>query len=279
MSYFTTELRYICEEYAGLKASEGYNSINDVISKAIPKVFDFDFPLFDPDYRNVLCAKILKHYYTREIGEKTVGLWKLRLDSRLNEIMPYYNELYNSARIKFDPLSTHNLTTEYTLKKDETSNEESNSQGKRNSNSTNEISQNTDTKTNSKTDINKNETNKDLYSDTPQGALTGVENETYLTNARKTIKNGDENNINESSGVSNSTGNTVNNQDETFNEDNKVTNNVISTDNYLQKISGYSNIDTSSLIKAFRDTIINIDSMIIDELNDLFLGVWGYHYV
>ena len=93
MSKYTTEVRFICEQAADYDASQNYAKVSEIIDKAIPKVFDFDFPIFDETYRNVLCTKILKHYYTREICEETVGLWKLRLDTRLNEIMPFYNKL------------------------------------------------------------------------------------------------------------------------------------------------------------------------------------------
>ena len=86
MSKYTTEVRYLCEVYAGLDQSIGYADVNSTIQKAIPKIFDFDFPIFDEAYRNVLCTKILKHYYTREIGEEVVGLWKLRLDTRLMKL-------------------------------------------------------------------------------------------------------------------------------------------------------------------------------------------------
>lgn len=106
MSKYTTELRFICENYAGLTESVGGKGVPEVIQKAIPKVFDFSWPIFDEAYRNVLCTKILKHYYTREIGEETVGLWKLRLDVKLNEIMPYYNKLYESQLLEFNPLYT-----------------------------------------------------------------------------------------------------------------------------------------------------------------------------
>ena len=104
MSKYTTEMRYICETEAGLSESVGYSKIKDVIAKAIPKIFDFDFPIFDENYRNVLETKILKHYYTREIGLETYGLWKLKLDTKLNEIMPFYNQLYKSALLEFNPL-------------------------------------------------------------------------------------------------------------------------------------------------------------------------------
>lgn len=113
MSKYTTEVRFICETYAGLTESEGYNSINEIIGKSMDKVFDFDYPIFDNAYKNVLQRKILKHYYTREIGLETVGLWKHFLDMRMNEIMPYYNKLYETELLKFNPLYDVDLTKEH----------------------------------------------------------------------------------------------------------------------------------------------------------------------
>ena len=93
MSKYTTQLRYICEHFAGLEHSVGYKDIEQVIENSWQQIFDFDFPIFDETYRKPLCVKILKHFYTREIGEEVYSLWKLRLNDRLNVIMPYYNKL------------------------------------------------------------------------------------------------------------------------------------------------------------------------------------------
>lgn len=103
MSNFTTEVRFICESLNGT-SSLGFLSIDSVLDVAAPKIFDFDFPIYDENYRLILEKNILRHYYTREIGEETYGLWKLRLNARLNEIMPYYNQLYESALIEYNPL-------------------------------------------------------------------------------------------------------------------------------------------------------------------------------
>lgn len=113
MSKYTTEVRYICEQAAGLEESKGFDSVENILTIAAPKIFNFNFPIFDENYRIVLEKKILKHYYTREIGAETVGLWKLWLDSRMNEIMPYYNQLYESELIDFNPLYNTDYTKEY----------------------------------------------------------------------------------------------------------------------------------------------------------------------
>lgn len=112
MSKYTTEVRFICENYAGLDKSADYSGTDKVISKARKKVFDFDFPMFDESYRTVLETKILKHYYTREIGFETVSLWKFWLDKRLNEIMPFYNQMYKSELLDFNPFYDVDLTTD-----------------------------------------------------------------------------------------------------------------------------------------------------------------------
>lgn len=47
MSKYTTEVRFICESEAGLKKSGGYNSVDDIITIASPKIFSFNYPIFD----------------------------------------------------------------------------------------------------------------------------------------------------------------------------------------------------------------------------------------
>lgn len=114
MSKYTSEIRFICESVTGHSQSVGFNDVKNVLSDAAPIIFDFDYPIFDENYRIPLETKILRHYYTREISEETYGLWKLRLEDRMNVIMPYYNQLYESALIKFDPFRDVDLTTTHT---------------------------------------------------------------------------------------------------------------------------------------------------------------------
>lgn len=230
MSKYTTELRFICERYSDLNESVGYASVENVISNALPKLFDFNFPIFDENYRTVLETKIVKHYYTREISEETVGLWKLRLNTKLNEIMPYYNKLYNSELLEFNPLYTHEMTRTHKtdIGTDSTTN---------NTNTGNSTS---------------DSTNYNLYSDTPQGALTGVDNETYLTNATKDIDHST-NNIS-----SNTQGN----------------NKFNSTENYLESVQGREGGNGSELLLKYRETFLNIDMMVINELDVLFFQLW-----
>lgn len=254
MSKYTTEVRYICEVSSGLNESVGYSKIEDIISGAIPKIFDFDFPIFDESYRSVLERKILKHFYTREICEETVGLWKLRLNTRLNEIMPYYNKLYKSELFDFNPLYTDNLTR--TRKTNAESNRTTGNNGSVNSRN--------NTETNGSGSGTSNSINSDLYSDTPQGSLNGVESGTYLTNARKT--NDNTTSSSSTNNTSSSNGNII--SSESGNDDFK------STEDYLESVNGYSGISASDLLQKYRETFLNIDLMIINNLEDLFFQLW-----
>ena len=220
MSKYTTEVRFICESNAGLLESTGYSKIDDVITSALPKIFDFDFPIFDEKYRSVLETKILKHYYTREIGEETVGLWKFRLNTRLNEIMPYYNKLYKSELLDFNPLYDVDITRERTVKNDgtksdtgETTGTSSDSRNMSGNSSgtgkttgtttgtetgttggTQKVTTNgTEDVTNSNSGTNTN-TKLELSSDTPQGSIDNIEDGDYLTHIKKTTDNGSDSN-------------------------------------------------------------------------------------
>ena len=71
MSIYTTEVRYICEVEAGYDVSQGFSKIDEILDRAVPKIFDFEWPIFDEEYRVPLEKKILRYFYTREIGCET----------------------------------------------------------------------------------------------------------------------------------------------------------------------------------------------------------------
>ena len=113
MSKYTTEVRFLCESLTGHAESQGFSEVDNILTEASPIIFSFQFPIFDEAYRLPLERKILRHYYTREISEETYGLWKLRLQDRMETIMPYYNKLYESALLSFNPFYDVDLTTNH----------------------------------------------------------------------------------------------------------------------------------------------------------------------
>ena len=109
LSKYTTQVRFICETCAKLTESTGFSDIETVLDNSWDKIFS-DFPIFDEKYRAELCKKILRHYYTREICCETVARWKLFLSDKMKNIMPYYNQLYKSELLEFNPFYDVDLT-------------------------------------------------------------------------------------------------------------------------------------------------------------------------
>ncbi len=251
MSKYTTEVRFICESKAGLENSSGADDVEQVLEGCWDKIFTTSVTFFDEDYRKVLCKKILKHYYLREIGCETVGIWKLWMNTKLEEVIPYYNQLYKSALLEFDPLVDVDVKRTHNRKNVEDSTD----------NRT--VSGNRDTSSSGTVHNSSNGTNRDLYSDTPQGGVNGLENESYLTNARK---------ITDESSADSSTSDKVGLD---YDETEGKTGNVNSTEDFVESVVGKQGSGTySKMLNEFRKTFLNIDMMVIDEFEELFIGLW-----
>lgn len=291
MSKYTTEVRFICENSCGLDVSKGFDDVNAIIIKAAPKVFNFEFPIFDEDYRLPLEAKILRHFYTREISEETVGLWKLRLQDKLCTIMPYYNQLYKSELYEFNPLYDVDITT----KRDVKSNGETNSKEDTKRHEDVKVEAEGKSKTESKAENKAHSQSSgnsvshddrvdwDLFSDTPQGGLTGIDENEYLTNARKKTAKADGSDTNNGTADSNGT---TKYQDDVQSSSGRVDkvdeavgksgeSKVSSVEDYVEVVRGKRGGKSYAImLKEFREQMLNIDAMILDELSTLFFGLW-----
>lgn len=263
MSKYTTELRYICESVIGLDESKGYGNVNDIITQARPLIFDFEYPIFDENYKGVLETKILKHYYTREICAETYGLWKLFLDRKLNEIMPYYNQLYESELLKFNPFIDTNLIINNSRNRNE--NNIRNSSGTANGT----VSNVNTSGTTGNSVSNNSSKGWNLYNDTPQGGIENIEDMSYLTNATKDTSENLGVNYQSSKGTSTDV-NTSSNSNKSID-----VGNLTSVDKYVENLVGKRGGDSySKLLDEFRKTFLNIDVMIIDDLQNLFFKLW-----
>ena len=296
MSVYTTEVRYICETESGLKESKGLDDVEEIIENSQSKIFN-DYPIFDENYRAVLNKKILMHYYTREICEETVGLWKLRLWTKMNEIMPYYNQLYESELIKFNPMYDIDIRRERNLiggmNRSEEDGGSDGTKDKRDGVRTygNEVSSNeSGSKQNNTVGVSDGETHNtdwDLYNDTPQGGTNGIEGinqGTYLSNARKltgdeknklmNTENGNESDSREGSRSENGSAfNERGESDRQWNRNGET--NVNNFENYVAKVVGKASPESySKRLIEFRKTFLNIDKEIIEELGDLFFMLY-----
>lgn len=275
MSKYTTEVRFICESLTGHDDSTGYDDIDSIIQDAIPLIFSFDFPIFDEEYRNVLCTKILRHYYTREIGLETYGLWKLKLQTKLNEIMPYYNKLYESELYKYNPLHDVDMTTtnvgQKTGERTDVQNDD-----RTNTFSGSRTSENEQTNVASNENTrNSDSQDRDMYSDTPQGTLTGVDTNTYLTNFRKILGTNNTTDKGNATDVSNGKQTTSDQNTESSTGRNTSIGKTNNTEDYVMHVVGKSaGANYAKMIKDFRDNLLNIDMDIIRDLGELFMLLW-----
>lgn len=196
------------------------------------------YPIFQESYRASLNDKIIKHYYNREIGHETVDLFVFAMRRKMNEIMPYYNQLYKSAQIQFDPLVTMDLRTITTGEN------EAVLSGTSTSHNTGE----------------NNSSSRAVQSQTPQVMLSPDGD--YATSGADSNSKGT------------SVGDGEQSSDSTSNE----------SSNGESHVTGYQGAP-AELINSYRGAIINTDMLIIDQLSELFMGVWEngsdilpYHY-
>lgn len=207
------------------------------IQTLINNNFDFQldkYPIFDENYRETLNNKILNHYFDAEIGFETAPLFRHYLLAKLNEIMPLYNIMYEKQKELLENIFGNVNLTE--------------SFEGENSNNSNVLN-------NSQSNSTGNSNMKNLFQDTPQGELdtTSINKQKWATNLTLNENNTSGNITDNSTSVGNSNG----------------------TNNYIKKIIGNNggkyNIE---LLKEIQNSILNIDIMIINELQDLFMGIY-----
>lgn len=84
-----------------------------------------NYPLYDEKHREELNRKIINHYFLREIGLETPHLFSLKLNQKMEEIMPYYNQVYKSQDVEFNPLYNIEIIETFEEKGEKTGSSES----------------------------------------------------------------------------------------------------------------------------------------------------------
>ena len=207
MSKYTLELRYLYED-------ENFN------------LFDFPYNLYNNDLKPWFEEKFYQHFMFYEIGFDTIGMFKQRLMSKLNDIFPYYKQLYETEiRTKgIDFMLNKDLKESYV--RELTSNSNSNQESNVSSNSL-----------------------------STAGQLTP----SLIANSQKIDKFMDTAQKDNSSSNSTSTGESNGNSREEY------------------KLTSQGNIGITSsaeLLTKWRETLLNIDLMIFEECNDLFMQIF-----
>lgn len=193
-------------------------------------LFNFNYPIFNEEYRPVLEEKITRHFYFREIGFETVGRFLFELETKLNEIMPFYNKMYESTLLEFDPLLNYQVKETYEKK----------------------VTGNTQGNANSSSSGSQNEKTNNLFSDTPQGRVD-FNTSSHVTTMAQDV------------GSSTSSNESIITQSQSNND----------REEFVRTMEGNIGVQTfSQLVNDYRKTFLNVDMMVIDELNELFMRVY-----
>ena len=144
--------------------AESKTKIRNLAKATREKIFDFEYPLSDKINKEDFECQILNHFIMRRIGQETFTAFQLFLENKLNEILPYYN-------IMFDSLTDYNLFNDgEVITRNRTDN------GTSTLDSTNEV--------------------KTKFAEYPMNQLNDIDDGKYVTN--QTTQNG----VNGSSGTS-----------------------------------------------------------------------------
>lgn len=205
--------------------------------------FEYDFYTTDESVKNNFEKKFIDHYYFDEIGFETIGKFKHRLRTKLNEIMPYYSQLYQTELASKDINFLLNKDLKEVTTRDLTSedNRENTSISSNNTNATTSVSENSDFK------------------------------ESTLNNGNATLNSNDLTTVNNTKG----TGNT--NSSSTDSGNTKTNGTSKGSEKEVVSFTSQGNIGITSsaeLLEKWRKVIINIDQQIINECRDLFMCLY-----
>lgn len=236
-----------------------------------------EYPIWDEEYRAILNKKITQHYWFREIGQETPGLFKFYLNRTMDEIMPYYNQLYKTTILEYNPIHNADYTEEHTITREHENIVDSTGSFNGTDSTDTVVDSSSTGSSQDSTNSTMNTNNKHIGIDTPQSALdiTDADSVTYAS----------EINFDKNNGVTDQTGNSS--QESQANSsssvDNVIENNTtgtredrgMNTETFLRKLHGnYGVKTTQSMIKEERDLIINIDMQIIRDLEECFMNIF-----
>lgn len=262
------------------------------------KLWDFDYPTYyQGSEKDAFEQKVIDHFYFRQIGAETVGRFLHYFRRTVREIMPYYIQRYKSVELMDDPeirpLENYNMIEEFSAEGSEdetrsgtTGGTSSGKETRTGSTGATTESTGTSSGTGSKSTT---ESSKDtsVHSDTPQGQLSmtiaadGSATLAYASDLTQQVTNvsGSESSeasesttqSSETTGTSSETSETTGTTSGTSSETGAKT----STDTHRLTRRGNIGVTTyAQLLEGYRQTFLNIDMEVINELEICFLGVF-----
>lgn len=257
-AYYTGELR----EYFDQFYTDGMSTV-DLIEAGRPILFDFDYPMFDSEYRSNFETMFIRQFFFREIGFDTFGIFKFRLENWLNLHMPYYNKMYLTVQWEdeYNPMNNvhHTETTTRTVTKNNSIEVLSN-----------KSADGSHDETRSGT-TNSQNFERDLESNTPDTRLTisSSDDDDPTVGIIEYASQIDERRNLGKTEVSSEDTNTAHSEEHV---DGTTTVTGTDTETIDKTSSGKVGVESySKLMKDYRQNLMNIDQMIYKEMNQLFM--------
>ena len=199
------------------------------------KLFDFKYDFYEESKKEQFEQKFIDYFYMREIEHETVEEFKHELRTKLNLIAPYYKQLYETE------LKSKNI--EFLLNKDlkETFIREVESDTESLSNFNNESSGKAKVETLSTTN------------DTPQNRVDDLDK--YISSASKDKNTSDTSSSDNGSSISQNS-------------------NSAKEETTLISKGNIGTTSSAQLLRDWRDVLINIDMMILEECEELFFKLF-----
>ena len=199
------------------------------------KLFDFEYDFYEESKKEQFEQKFIDNFYMREIEHETAEEFKHELRTKLNLIAPYYKQLYETE------LKSKNI--EFLLNKDlkETFIREVESDTESLSNFNNESNGKAKVETLSTTN------------DTPQNRIDDLDK--YISSASKDKNTSDTSSTDNGSSISQNS-------------------NTAKEETTLISKGNIGTTSSAQLLRDWRDVLINIDMMILEECEELFFKLF-----
>ena len=199
------------------------------------KLFDFEYDFYEESKKEQFEQKFIDYFYMREIEHTTAEEFKHELRTKLNLIAPYYKQLYETE------LKSKNI--EFLLNKDlkETFIREVESDTESLSNFNNE--------SNGKAKVETLST----INDTPQNRVDDLDK--YISSASKDKNTSDTSSSDNGSSISQNS-------------------NTAKEETTLISKGNIGTTSSAQLLRDWRDVLINIDMMILEECEELFFKLF-----
>ena len=218
-------------------------------------MFNFDYPFYtdDEEAKAKFEEKFILYYWNCEIGFETFARFQKALQSRLTIKMPYYQQLYETELASKDISFLLNKDLRETFTREIDTENETSGTNSTQQTSTNESSLNQEGTT----------TNTHKESSIRDGVSTSSLVDGYLTGVSS------DNGSSSTTGTSNSSDNLTSEGTLSHSENGKT---VEKTELLSQGNIGVTS--SAALLQKWREVLINIDEIIIEDCRDLFMRIY-----